>query len=35
MTKEAYMNKYNIDPEIAYKNMREKAKKPIVVIGGR
>jgi len=35
MTKEAYMNKYNVDPEVAYKNMRERSKKPIVVIGGR
>ncbi len=35
MTKEAYMNKYSVDPEIAYKNMRARVKKPTIVIGGR
>jgi len=28
MTREEYLERYNIDPEVAYQNMRSKAAKP-------
>jgi len=35
MSREDYIKKYNVDPEVAYTNMRAKAKKPVFVIGGK
>jgi hypothetical protein len=35
MTREEYLERYNIDPEVAYQNMRSKAAKPFFQIGGR
>jgi len=35
MAREDYLERYNIDPEVAYQNMRSKTAKPFFQIGGR